>query len=246
MAKPLTVHVQRYRPGTDSAPVMQDFEVPFTREMSVLEALGYIKDNLDSTLAYRWSCRMAICGSCSMMINGLPKLACKTFLRDYSDEGEITIEPLAHFPIERDLIVDLTSFMEKLEQVKPYIIDDEPKPLAEGPSQQTPEEVARYRQYSMCINCGLCYAACPQYGLNRDFLGPAALALLHRYNNDSRDHGKAQRMEVLNADDGVWSCTFVGDCSQVCPKGVDPAAAIQMGKVASSKDYLLNLLKREK
>ena len=95
----------------------------------------------------------------------------------------------------------------------------------------------------MCINCGLCYAACPQYKLNPSFIGPAALALLHRYNSDNRDGGKAERMKILNQESGVWGCTFVGACSDVCPKGVDPAAAIQLGKVESSKDYVIAMFK---
>ena len=99
-----------------------------------------------------------------------------------------------------------------------------------------------YYQYSQCINCGLCYAACPQYGMNMKFTGPAALALLHRYNSDSRDAGKAQRMEVVNAEDGVWGCTLVGYCSEVCPKGVDPARAVNQNKIESTKDYFRHLL----
>lgn len=243
MAETLTLKVMRYRPGEGKKPRLQNFEVPFTREMSLLDALGYIKDNLDSTIAYRWSCRMAVCGSCGMMVDGVPKLACKTFLRDYQSKGEMTVEALANFPIERDLIVDMSDFVAKLESVKPYIITEKPRKLEDGCTTQTPKQLARYKQFSMCINCGLCYAACPQYGLNKDFTGPAALALLHRYNVDSRDEGKRQRMEILNTEDGVWSCTFVGYCSEVCPKHVDPAAAIQLGKVNSSKDYLISMLK---
>ncbi|MFM2480780.1 succinate dehydrogenase/fumarate reductase iron-sulfur subunit [Celerinatantimonas sp. YJH-8] len=243
MSNHMTLRILRYLPGQDKEPHFQHYEVPFTHEMSLLEALGYIKDHLDSTLAYRWSCRMAICGSCGMMVDGVPKLACKTFLRDYENELTMTVEPLAHFPIERDLVVDMSGFVAKLEAVKPYIITQEPRSIEDGCTTQTPKQLAQYKQFSMCINCGLCYAACPQYGLNPDFTGPAALALLHRYNVDSRDQGQAQRMPLLNQEEGVWSCTFVGYCSQVCPKGVDPAAAIQLGKVASSKDYLISLLK---
>lgn len=243
MSQVMSLKILRYLPGTDKEPHLERYEVPYNREMSLLEALGYVKDHLDSTLAYRWSCRMAICGSCGVMVNQVPKLACKTFLRDYEDKQEMTIEPLAHFPIERDLVVDMSAFVAKLESVKPYIMTQEPRKIEDGCTTQTPKQLAQYKQFSMCINCGLCYAACPQYGLNPDFTGPAALALLHRYNVDSRDEGKAARMELLNTEEGVWSCTFVGYCSEVCPKGVDPAAAIQLGKVESSKDYLINLLK---
>ena len=100
----------------------------------------------------------------------------------------------------------------------------------------------KYYHYSECINCLLCYAACPQYGLNPEFAGPAAIALMHRYNADSRDAGRAERMLLGNSDEGVWGCTLVGYCSEVCPKGVDPAHAINQNKVASTVDYFLRFL----
>ncbi len=158
-------------------------------------------------------------------------------------QHRITIEALANFPIERDLVVDMSDFMEKLERIKPYIVPKEELDVCNGETLQTPEQLAKYRQFSMCINCGLCYAACPQYALKPEFLGPAALALLYRYNEDSRDSAKAERMKLVHQESGVWSCTFVGYCSEVCPKGVDPAAAIQLGKVESSKDYLIAMFK---
>lgn len=242
MAETITLEIMRYRPGFDNEPYLQSFEVPYNREMSVLEALAQIKDEQDSTLSYRWSCRMAICGSCGMMINGRPKLGCKTFLRDYFPNS-IKVEPLANFPIERDLIVDMSDFVEKLESIKPYIITETPRKAEDGCTNQSPKQLEQFRQYSMCINCGLCYAACAQYGLNKEFLGPAALALLHRYNTDSRDEGAAQRMKILNSEKGVWGCTFIGACSDVCPKNVDPAAAIQLEKVEAAKDYVIAMFK---
>ncbi|MFA0725871.1 succinate dehydrogenase/fumarate reductase iron-sulfur subunit, partial [Vibrio sp. 10N.222.48.A4] len=199
-----------------------------------------IKDNLDKDLSYRWSCRMAICGSCGIMVDGVPKLACKSFLRDYPNGFKI--EPLANFPIEKDLIVDMTPFIERLEAIKPYIIGNDRKP-EDGTNIQTPEQMAKYKQFAGCINCGLCYAACPQFGLNPEFIGPAALALAHRYNLDSRDNGKAERMKLINGDNGAWGCTFVGYCSDVCPKKVDPAAAVNQGKVESSMDFVISMFK---
>jgi fumarate reductase iron-sulfur subunit len=239
----IEIDVMRYRPEIDNEPFLQTFEVPYTEEMSALEGLQYIKDHLDSTLSFRWSCRMAICGSCGMMVNGVPKLGCKTFLRDYYPK-KMKLEPLANFPIERDLVVVMDDFIAKLEEIKPYIIpESDSKCLSDGPYKQTPEQMAKFKQYSMCINCGLCYAACPQYALDKKFTGPAALALLARYNRDSRDHGEAERMKIVNQEEGVWGCTFVGYCSVVCPKDVDPAAAIQQLKVESSKDYLIGMFK---
>lgn len=249
MNQTVNVKVLRYRPEEDEQPWFQCFDVPHTLEMSILELLQYIKDELDSTLAFRWSCRMAVCGSCGYMINGIPKLGCKTFVRDYVDssgKGKISIESLANFPIERDLVADISDFVEKLELIKPYIIRDSQRKLEDGEHIQTPEQLARFKQYSMCINCGLCYSACPQYGLNNQFMGPAALALIQRYNKDSRDQGYGERIPIVNAEEGVWSCTFVGYCSEVCPKGVDPAAAINIAKVESATDYGLHLIGRSK
>ena len=234
------ITVQRYNPESDKVPRHEIFDVPWDDQTSLLDALGFIKDNLAFDLSYRWSCRMAICGSCGMMVNGIPKLACKTFLRHYPDG--LLVEPLAHFPVERDLVVDMSRFIESLEAVKPWIIGNA-RNADRGPQRQTPAQMAKYHQFSGCINCGLCYAACPQFGLNPEFIGPAAITLAHRYNLDSRDQGKAQRMPTLNGDNGVWPCTFVGFCSEVCPKHVDPAAAIQQSKVASAQDYLITTLR---
>ncbi len=241
LAKTIQIDVLRYRPEHEAKPVWQSYSVPFTDDMSVLQGLQYIKDELDGTLSYRWSCRMAICGSCGMMVDGKPKLACQTFLRELLP-GPVRIEALAHFRIERDLVVSLDGFITKLEGIKPYLIPKAPRTLAEGEYLQTPAQLAQFEQYSACINCALCYAACPQFGLNPDFTGPGVLALLHRYNADSRDGGRAQRAEVMNAEDGVWTCTAVGYCSVVCPKGVDPANAINQNKVNSAKDYFLRFL----
>jgi fumarate reductase iron-sulfur subunit len=237
----IEMQVLRYRPEQEDKPVWQSYKVPFTDDMSVLQALQHIKDEMDGTLSFRWSCRMAICGSCGMMVDGKPALSCKTFLRDLMP-GPVHVEALAHFAIVRDLVVDIEPFIEKLEGVKPYIIPKAPRTLAEGEYLQTPQQLALYEQFSSCINCMLCYAACPQYGLDPDFVGPGVLALLHRYNADSRDGGRAQRMPILNAEEGVWSCTAVGYCSEVCPKGVDPANAVNQNKVNSAKDYFLRFL----
>jgi fumarate reductase iron-sulfur subunit len=239
--KTIEIEVLRYRPEQEQEPVWQSFQVPFTEDMSVLQGLQYIKDHLDGTLSFRWSCRMAICGSCGMMINGVPHLSCKTFLREFYP-GKLRIEALKHLPIERDLVVDVSDFINKLESIKPYIIPAEPRTLEQGEYLQTPKQRDMYEQFSSCINCMLCYAACPQYGLNPDFTGPGILALLHRYNADSRDGARTERMEIVNAEEGVWGCTLVGYCSEVCPKQVDPANAVNQNKVNSTLDYFLRFL----
>jgi fumarate reductase iron-sulfur subunit len=231
----IRIEVLRFHPDTDAAPHWQGWDLPFTEDMSVLQGLQYIKDHLDGSLTFRWSCRMAICGSCGMMVNGQPQLACHVFLRELHPHT-VRVEPLAHFAIVRDLVVDQNPFLDKLETVRPWL---EPKALpAQGAQRQTPAQMDAYLAPAQCINCLLCYAACPQYGLDEAFLGPAALALVQRWNADSRDQGWAARRDVVNAEQGVWGCTLVGSCSAVCPKGVDPALAINRNKVASMLDYL--------
>ncbi|MEQ8515049.1 MAG: succinate dehydrogenase/fumarate reductase iron-sulfur subunit [Chromatocurvus sp.] len=243
MSDSLSIRVQRYRPEEDDAPWWQSFEVPWSEDTSVLDALNHIKDHLDASLSYRWSCRMAICGSCGVMVNDEPRLGCKTFLRNYASAGEISLRPLENLAVERDLVGDIEPMLDHIETVQPWLQREQPAAPDEGEYRQTPAQMARYASFSHCINCGLCYAACPQFGRNPDFLGPAALTLAQRYNLDSRDEGSAQRMPFLNGADGVWACTFVGYCSDVCPKDVDPAAAINQGKVASSINYTVNLFR---
>ncbi|MCH8500814.1 MAG: succinate dehydrogenase/fumarate reductase iron-sulfur subunit [Aliidiomarina sp.] len=236
------IQIKRYLPEEHAEPFWQTFHVPYDDTTSILDALNYIKEELDPTVSFRWSCRMAICGSCGYMVNGIPKLGCKDFVRNYP--SALHIEPLAHFTVERDLMVAMDEFLQHLEAVKPYLIAEQPEPTEpHKPHRQTPAQLAKYKQFANCINCGLCYAACPQFGLNPEFVGPGAIALAHRYNLDSRDHGKVERMPVLNTHNGVWSCTFVGFCSDVCPKGVDPAAAVNQGKVESAKSMLIQMFR---
>jgi fumarate reductase iron-sulfur subunit len=230
-----TFVVTRFDPDRDEAPRTQEYEVPVREDWKVLDALNYIKDELDPTLSHRWSCRMAVCGSCGMQVNGEPKLTCKTALREYGDRVEVG--PLANFPVVRDLVIEMEGFLERLKAVKPWIIQAKEAAVVEGTNRQTPEQLAEFKQYSMCINCMLCYAACPVVANEPDFLGPAALALGHRYNQDSRDDGDSERHEVFRGDGGVFACSFANECSEVCPKNVDPSKAIQQAKLLNVLDW---------
>jgi fumarate reductase iron-sulfur subunit len=241
MADNITLQVTRYRPEQDAEPTVQEYQVPLRKDWAVLDGLNHIKDHQDGTLSYRWSCRMGICGSCGMTVNGEPKLTCATFLTDY-DPGPVRVEPLANFPLIRDLVVEIGDFLRKLPKVKPWIVRDEDKPISEGEYLQTPEQLDEYKQYSMCINCMLCYSACPVYGLDPDFIGPAAIALAQRYNLDSRDQGAPDRLDLLIHPDGIWGCTFVGECTRACPKDVDPAGAIQRYKLTAALHSVKALL----
>ncbi len=236
------LRVARYRPEKSLKPYFQDYRVPCRKDTVVLDALNHVKAEIDGTLAYRWSCRMGVCGSCGANINGTPKLTCATFLREFKGQT-ITVEPLAHFPTIKDLVVNIDDFMEKLVRVKPWIIRERESASEEGEYRQSPAELELYHQYSSCINCMLCYSACPVYGLNEEFLGPAATALAYRYIMDSRDQGKEVRFPVVNELEGVWECTLVGECSVVCPKGVDPMLAIQKTKILGATEGAKSLLK---
>ncbi|MCJ2520389.1 MAG: succinate dehydrogenase iron-sulfur subunit [Candidatus Thermoplasmatota archaeon] len=243
MALEIVLLVKRFRPELSKEPFYQEYQIPYTEDMVVLDALNYINDEVDSTLAHRWSCRMGICGSCGAMINGTPRLACATFLRQLT-RGIVEVEPLDHFPVIKDLVVDMEDFMQKLAEVMPWLIREKIKPLDRGEYFQTPGQIRLYGQQSMCINCLICYSACPVYGLDSEFLGPAAIALAYRYNMDSRDQGREKRLSRLVGKSGVWDCTYVGECSVVCPKDVDPAGAIQRLKFPGSLHVLKTLLPR--
>ena len=241
MSETISLEVARYCPERDTEPKFQRYDVPLRADWVVLDALNYIKDKLDGSLSFRWSCRMGICGSCGMTVNGAPRLTCATFLSDYAP-GPVRVEPLGNFPVVRDLVIEMTDFMAKLAEVKPWIIRKDERPLSDGEFLQTPQQLDAYKQFSMCINCLLCYAACPVYGLDPLFSGPAAIALAQRYNMDSRDQGSDERLDILSQHDGIWGCTFVGECTQVCPKNVDPAGAIQQYKLKATKEWFKSFL----
>ncbi len=230
-----TIVVTRFDPDVDEVPKTQSYEIPVQPDWKVLDALNFIKDHVDPTLSHRWSCRMAVCGSCGMMVDGKPSLTCKDALSDYGDTVEVA--PLANFPIVRDLVVEIEGFLEKLKKVKPWIIQAKEKAVEEGTHRQSPEELEYFREFSLCINCMLCYSACPVVGNEPDFLGPAAIALGHRYNLDSRDEGDAERQEVFRGEGTVFSCSYANECSEVCPKHVDPAAAVNQAKFRAVADW---------
>lgn len=227
-----TFKVFRYHPD-DTKAHYDTFEVPLLHPgMTVLEGLIYIKENIDPTLAARYSCRMAVCGSCGMYLNGRRKLACHTQMAEFPS-GQIQIDPMPNYPVIKDLMTDFTDFFTHHRNVRPYIINPSMRAEIERPTReflQTPSQVETYLQFSYCIKCGLCVSACPTVASDPDFLGPQALMAVTRYNRDSRDQGTVYRLEVVDRPHGVWHCHFAGACTEVCPKGVDPALAIQLLK----------------
>lgn len=218
----------------------QSFEVPAKRGMTVLEGLYYIKENLDSSLAFRASCRMGICGSCAMKINGKPRLACETQILFLGNK--ITVEPLENYRVIKDLVTDFEGFFAKHKAVKPYLIRqdenyEEPKELL-----QTPEQLNEYYVFTLCIKCGACYSVCPAASTLDSYLGPAAMAAAYRFCADSRDEGQRDRYEVASSSQGVWRCHLAMECSEVCPKNVEPAKAVQMLRRSTAFSILRSIL----
>jgi succinate dehydrogenase / fumarate reductase, iron-sulfur subunit len=229
--KTVTVEALRYNPDKDSAPRLQQYSVPVSKGMTVLDGLHWIKENLDNTLSWRSSCRMGICGSCGMFINGLPRLACNLqIVHLHSDR--IIVKPLPNYKIIRDLVPDLEDLFSKHRSVKPYLIrkDLAEQNLPTGEYFQSEQELLNYIQFAYCIKCGLCLSACPTVATSDNYVGPQALTQGWRYTADSRDDGAQERASELYSSHGIYRCHFAGACSQVCPKGVDPALAIQLAK----------------
>ena len=229
--KNITVRVQRYDPENGGGPNFQEFVVPASRGVTVLDGLIYIKENLDSTLAFRSSCRMSVCGSCAVIVNGFPHLACHTQINEF-DSDIITVQPLANMPIVKDLVCSLDSMFDNHRSIKPYFIHHDKEEI-ENPTAaftQSPEEVLEFSQFTNCVKCGICVSACPTSASDKLFLGPQALAQCYRYCGDSRDEGAQERHRVVDAEQGVWHCHLAGACSEACPKGLDPGLAIQLLK----------------
>ena len=201
---------------------------------TVLDALILIKEKQDAKVSFRYSCRMAICGSCSMVINGKPSLACNTRVALLNSKT-IEVAPLRGQPILRGLVSDFDDFFKKHKSVKPWIIHKDPaeKFSDDKVYKQSDEERDRYLPFSGCIKCGLCLDACPVVNTEKGFVGPQALAQAYRYNEDTRDAGKGARLDYLDTLNGIWGCEYAGACSEVCPKSVDPALAIQLLKFDS-------------
>ena len=229
-----TLHVLRSDAAQSAEPRFASFEVPHDEDMTVLGALLWTQDNADGTVAFRYSCRGAVCGSCAMVINGEIALACRTHLRDLP--AEVFLEPLSNMPIEKDLVVDMTRFWESWARVKPYLIRHDELPEKEN--RQTPAELDRFEQFINCMLCACCYSACPLQQRNPDYMGPAALAALARFESDSRDQRSRESLQEAAHDNGIWACRSVFRCIDVCPRRVRPADGIAELRTRALKHLL--------
>lgn len=226
----ITLNIRRFNSETDSEPYFQRYEVEAEPNDRLLDALMHVKRFQDGTLGFRKSCAHGVCGSDAMVINGKDRLACKTLVKDVAEEGgaEITIEPLRHFTVQRDLIVDQTVFFDKYKSVKPFLINTEP--VAEKERLQSQEERIAFDDATNCILCAACFSACPVLDKNPAFLGPAVIAQACRFNDDSRDRGFEERLPVLDKPDGVWPCENHFECTRACPRGIKVTKLINQTK----------------
>jgi succinate dehydrogenase / fumarate reductase iron-sulfur subunit len=240
----MVLRVRRYSPGAPRARY-DHFNVKVKPGMTVLTALFYVQDRLDDSLAFRYSCRGAVCGACAMLINKTPRLACRTQLtalvarsheialggnpsseypESWKPKDEVIIEPLPHLPVIQDLVVDMSKFFAFYRTISPGFRP--PAGLTERESRLDPSLVIELEKYTNCILCAACYGACPIPNKNPNYLGPAALAKLYRCAVDPRENQEQNRLASANQPDGWWSCDSYGNCRKVCPKGVPLDSAI--------------------
>jgi succinate dehydrogenase / fumarate reductase iron-sulfur subunit len=222
-----------------------DFSLAATPGMTVLAALFEISEQFDESLAFRYSCRGAACGTCAMLINKVPRLACRTqvaslltgtdiiSLKPYpaieqtvpwDPATEVLLEPLPHLPVVRDLVVDMKRFFEFYLLTEPVLRPADAAPDKERLMSQS--DVRALETYTTCILCAACFAACPVNGHNADYWGPAALAKLYRFHIDPREARDGSRLLRADRPEGWWACEFHGNCARVCPKNVPPNIAI--------------------
>lgn len=222
----LTLSIYRYNPEVDTKPYMKDYtlEVPVKSDPMVLTLLERLKAEQDSTITYRRSCREGVCGSDGMNINGTNGLACITHLSELNSD-KIVLRPLPGFPVIRDLAVDMSQFYQQYERIEPYLQNDDIPPAQER--LQSPEERAQLDGLYECILCACCTSSCPSFWWNPDkFVGPAGLLQAERFLADSRDKATQHRLDKLQDPFSVFRCRTIMNCTNVCPKGLNPTQAI--------------------
>ena len=221
----VALKIWRYDPESGQR-VLREYEVDAPEWACLLDVLDLIKDKHDGTLAYRKSCRMMICGSCGMRMDGRAVLACKERMKPIVDAGHVpVISPMGNLPVLKDLVVDMGPFWNKIRAVKPWL-DPGYDEVAEKERIVSQQQMNAIHKESLCIMCGCCVSECNSMESDPEFLGPAALAKGFRFVGDVRDHADVERLNTLNEEHGIWECTRCYFCNQRCPKGVDPRDAI--------------------
>ncbi len=220
-----TLQVEIYR-GTGGQGAYQAFAVPRRDSQTVLDVVTHIQRELDPSLAYRFACRVGVCGSCAMTVNGRPRWTCRTRVEQAAPAGKLTLAPLRNLPQVRDLVVDMTGFFDKWRDAKGAFSPSRPDSTEMTPILPGSGPRALANAAIECIGCGVCTAACDTLAWNRDYLGPAALNRAWSLVNDERDAGQAARKAAVTASAGCLACHSMGNCTRLCPKELDPAASI--------------------
>ena len=217
--------VYRYDPDSGDNPRVDTYEVDMNHcAPMVLDALIHIKDEVDSTLTFRRSCREGICGSCAMNINGVNTLACTQAINDL--KGDVAIYPLPHLPVVKDLVPDLTHFYAQYASVEPWLKTRTPPP-PDRERLQSRDDQEKINTPAACILCACCSTSCPSYWWNGDrYLGPAALLAAYRWLEDSRDEAAGERLDQLEDPFKLYRCHTIMNCAEACPKDLNPAQAI--------------------
>jgi succinate dehydrogenase / fumarate reductase, iron-sulfur subunit len=220
--------VYRFDPAQGGSPRYQHYELQLAPHTPILTGLLKIRDEIDPTLALRYSCRSAICGSCAMLVNSKSRLACRTQVGpEVREHGRIVIDPMRNMPILRDLVVDQQPFWSRYEQMEPHLILDPKHPMPEGrTTQMSPAEVERFKETPRCIACAACFSACPAVEADPAFPGPMALAKLYRFVVDPRDTAHTARLQRIQTE-GLWLCLRCHLCTEACPKDVRPSERIR-------------------
>lgn len=231
--------VSRYNAARDPKPYLQEFKLEIPPGATLLDCINLIKWTQDGTLTYRMSCRSAICGSCSMKVNGHARLACKTQAADVVIDGSVTIEPMGNLPLIRDLAVDLEPFFDSIDRVKPYLVPDDNKQWKRE-MLQSHDEYRKIEDASTCILCASCWSDCNVLGVDPRFLGPAALAKAQRFVYDSRDNETLGRIEFLSRATGMWDCTHCAECATRCPTDAKPLFRIKELRTAAMTYKITN------
>lgn len=225
------LRIQRFDPKTDTTPRYDTFEISTKPGMAVLDALFQILETKDQSLAFRYSCTSAVCGSCAALIDGRPGLACKTQLSMLGPV--VTIGPLPHLPVIRDLVVDLQPFFQRNRMLKPYFAAQQPYPEKEFI--QTPKDRAEINSTIDCIDCGACFSSCPLTWTDKEYPGPAAFVKAYRFIADTRDSERLIRLQTVGCEDGIWRCHTVFNCADSCPKAINPTYFIEQLKRIATK-----------
>ena len=221
----LTLKVKRYDPATDGKGDFQDYSLEIDDEATVLDALMQVREEQDSTLAFRGSCRNGFCGDCTMRLNRKNRIACCTTVADVAKDGEVSVEPIRLINVSKDMMFDVkTMVYDKYQAVEPWIEPADPSPQREN---MVPNEVIQdLRKVMSCTMCWLCDEGCTTMVVDRKFLGPAALTKAYRVVADPRDTRTKERLHKLSGADGIWDCCHCYEATEHCPKGIDPTERI--------------------